>query len=361
MESPIARSHREFFPLAAIAAAVALFIAPPPARAHLTQEGDVAIVAIDTEPSRASFSFVVLTTYTIGEAIGFTDRGWRAAGGFRSGESETIWIFPRTTGRGVVLTLGGLALDRRADQVFAFGGMIRPDGTVTDRLVYGLNLGGPWQADATSDTTSALPSSLVGYQVALPPAVACAYTGPTMGTKSELLALIGDPARWTCSDGTPPAPPTSFTVVSALGESCASDSECRSGFCVGGVCCDSECRRTEAFHCSTCFYGADDPRNGTCGPAPTTYLCRLSRGDCDPVEHCDGVSTECPPDRLALPGTVCRTARGLCDRARPATASIRRAQTTSSSRWARSDAQAEGSATPRSAVLERRPAPPMRS
>ncbi|MBN8610935.1 MAG: hypothetical protein J0L92_10145 [Deltaproteobacteria bacterium] len=54
---------------------------------------------------------------------------------------------------------------------------------------------------------------------------------------------------------------------------------------------------------------------GTCTGRPAGFLCRASRGICDPAETCDGLSAACPRDALALAGTVCRSrARGEpCD------------------------------------------------
>jgi hypothetical protein len=286
----------------------------------LITTGDVAIVAIYTGPGDAevSFHFVTLSDFHLGESIGFTDRGYLASGAFRPGigEGETRWDVAAPTRGGTVVFLpagSGLDLGRRADQLFAFTGAIGDDGSFSDLLVYGLNLGGPWAADATDAATSSLPPSLASANVALGSVSNCAYSGATRGSKAELLALIGDALSWTCSDTEQPRPPTSFTVLAALGDSCTDDADCVVGFCAEGVCCDTECRRREPGHCSACNFGPADPRTGTCQAAPTTYLCRSSRGDCDPPEMCDGVSTECPENGRASATTVCRASTGACD------------------------------------------------
>jgi hypothetical protein len=45
---------------------------------------------------------------------------------------------------------------------------------------------------------------------------------------------------------------------------------------------------------------------GPCTGRPSGFVCRASRGICDPAETCDGLSAACPRDALALAGTVCR-------------------------------------------------------
>jgi fibronectin type 3 domain-containing protein len=46
---------------------------------------------------------------------------------------------------------------------------------------------------------------------------------------------------------------------------------------------------------------------------PAGTLCRAAAGPCDIAESCDGVSAECPADKLAAAGAVCRLAAGDCD------------------------------------------------
>jgi len=102
-----------------------------------------------------------------------------------------------------------------------------------------------------------------------------------------------------------------------LGESCGGAAECMSGFCAGGVCCDSACTGT----CQACNRpGA----LGTCGIA--TGLCGLcttcdSSGQCSQPAaddsacgtiSCAGLSTECRV-YADLMSTRCAAA-GLCHR-----------------------------------------------
>ncbi len=305
------------------ASLIAIFaLIPRSAAAHLLiTEGDVAVVAIYTGPGDAevSFHFVTLRDFYPGQGINFTDRGWHATGSiFRDDAREGIqrWEPAAAALGGSVIFLPAHAdmdLERGADQIFAYDGTIADDGAFSGVLVHGLNLGGDWAADATSSTTSALPRDLVDGSVVLGAFANCAYAGPTSGTKSELLALIDDNRNWVCSDTMQPPPPMTFEVLAALGDYCAEDADCADGFCVHGACCNSECRRDEAGHCQECNFGPTDVRSGFCQAAPTTYLCRVSTGPCDPAEYCDGELEACPADELHTASAVCRASAGACD------------------------------------------------
>jgi fibronectin type 3 domain-containing protein len=54
---------------------------------------------------------------------------------------------------------------------------------------------------------------------------------------------------------------------------------------------------------------------------PAGYPCRALAGLCDVEESCDGVSADCPADKLAAAGTTCRPAAGDCDIAETCTGS----------------------------------------
>jgi len=280
------------------------------AAAHPTiAPGDVAIVAAyaDSSHGPVGFAFVPLVDFHPVEVVAFTDRGWRADGRFRAGEGFAYWDVERSVTAGTVFERS-LSLDAGGDSIVAFVGALDPDGAPTDSLLFGLRLGGAWDADATSDETSALPPALAGLEVALA-GTDCAYTGPTEGTRSALRGLIADPARWTCSDTARPAAPTAFTVFGDLGDGCGTDADCGPGVpCAWGVCCESECGRDEVGHCARCY-----AETGECGPASEFQSCRLSAGPCDVLDKCDGVSLECPADARREAGYACRAAVDACD------------------------------------------------
>lgn len=122
------------------------------------------------------------------------------------------------------------------------------------------------------------------------------------------------------------------------GASCTQPSDCGSGFCVDGVCCQSACTGT----CEACTQAKTGAASGTCAPvtagtdpdtecsanvatclvdtcngarscaAPDGTVCRVA-GDagCDVAETCSAGA--CPVDGFATAGTTCRAAAGSCD------------------------------------------------
>ncbi|MBK7858516.1 MAG: hypothetical protein IPJ65_07810 [Archangiaceae bacterium] len=100
-------------------------------------------------------------------------------------------------------------------------------------------------------------------------------------------------------------------VRDGLGDGCASNADCHSGFCSGGVCCNTACTGA----CETCLAAEGASANGTCGPRPGTFTCRAAAaGGCDVAETCDGTGSACPADAFAPPTQVCRPAdMGGCD------------------------------------------------
>jgi predicted extracellular nuclease len=187
--------------------------------------GDIAIVGFASDdPDR--FAFVALAAIPAGEQIFFTDNGWLSTNAFRTGEGTLTWTAPAggvaagsvvtwTSGVGFSLGAGGTtgpAFSTAGDQIIAYQGT-----AASPTLIYALNDegAGVWQATATDSNTSALPLGLINgtTAVALPEFDNYAYTGPTSGTKTELLAAIGNAANWSATDVLPaPAFPTAFSV-----------------------------------------------------------------------------------------------------------------------------------------------------
>jgi len=99
------------------------------------------------------------------------------------------------------------------------------------------------------------------------------------------------------------------------GDACGTDADCKSGFCVDRVCCDSACGRGLASDCQACSRAAGATSDGTCGPVAPGRLCRQPSGACDVPEVCDGMSLACPGDSVLPAGSVCRPASGACDTA----------------------------------------------
>jgi hypothetical protein len=97
------------------------------------------------------------------------------------------------------------------------------------------------------------------------------------------------------------------------GTACASASQCLTGFCVDGVCCDNACGGGTTTDCQACSVAAGAAVNGTCGILSAGRVCRPSAGVCDVAETCTGTSAACPADGFAPATTVCRPASGVCD------------------------------------------------
>ena len=193
-------------------ALAALLVAAP---ALAQQPGDVALVGYRAD-NPDTFAFVALAPIDGGAEIRFTDNGWQASGSFRANEGTFVYTAPPAgLAPGDVVSVenpAGPALAAAGDQVLVYVGT-----DAAPRFVYALNAEGDavWQDDAVDSNTSALPTGLSNgaTAVALPELDNYAYTGPTTGTRSELLTAIGDPANWTGDDDARPAFPAAFTVT----------------------------------------------------------------------------------------------------------------------------------------------------
>ncbi len=94
-------------------------------------------------------------------------------------------------------------------------------------------------------------------------------------------------------------------------DDCAGGVGCDVGRCVGGRCeLRSRCDAGERCCGDVCATSCD---TGPCAGRAAGYECRPAAGLCDLPELCDGVSPDCPADRLVALGTACRDARGDCD------------------------------------------------
>ena len=110
--------------------------------------------------------------------------------------------------------------------------------------------------------------------------------------------------------GAPAVPAVSRVVLRistelALGAACTQNRDCRSNFCVDGVCCDSACGNG-AEDCQACSVARGATQDGVCTVLPAQALCRAGRSQaCDVAERCDGVSPLCPEDVMVDAGTPC--------------------------------------------------------
>lgn len=132
----------------------------------------------DTTTPDDHFTIVLLRDVTIGEEIEFTENGWFAAGGFRSGESICRLTFGNnyTSGTQIIiskspfealdqdnvsagtLTGSGLNLATGGDQIFAYDPANIPAAGSESGFIAAIHMNGDWGTDSTSSTTSAKPS-----------------------------------------------------------------------------------------------------------------------------------------------------------------------------------------------------------
>ena len=103
-----------------------------------------------------------------------------------------------------------------------------------------------------------------------------------------------------------------YLYDASFGLGCSSNSQCASGFCVSGICCDSACTGT----CGACNLAG---HLGACTPLSSGTVCRAQNGACDVAETCNGSSTSCPNDGFAASGTTCRAPADECDAAETCT------------------------------------------
>lgn len=105
----------------------------------------------------------------------------------------------------------------------------------------------------------------------------------------------------------------SFTPLGgSTGTVCTTNSQCASGFCVDGYCCNEACGGTSNFSdCQTCAIARGGTANGTCTVVVTPAICRnFATFECDLRELCDGVNPTCPADIGRNEGQPCTTSGG---------------------------------------------------
>ncbi|RYF10501.1 MAG: hypothetical protein EOO77_21400, partial [Oxalobacteraceae bacterium] len=176
--------------------------------------GDIAIVGYGADAGVKSFAFVLLADLS-GETITFTDNGWRAAGGFRTGEGTVSYTVPAGTPIGTVVTISGLTgsfnPSTTGDSIIAYVG-----DAANPTFLFAVDFAdanAAYAGDATNTNTSAVPTGLTFGTDALAFAEDnAAYSGPLEGSRAEILAAIADETNWTVNDAAGVAYPASFAV-----------------------------------------------------------------------------------------------------------------------------------------------------
>ena len=258
-----------------------------------------------------------------------------------------------TTGAHVYVRLGSLQYDElRLGVTRTATGEVVVDSATTGRYP------GPFQP-GDQDAFIYLPDALDGSQVRCD-ATALAAGAPVGSGAADMLVargvmktieiVMGAPGSTPPPDPTtmpppnpPPDPPPTSTTGKPTSSACSLGSECLTGHCVDGVCCESDC----TMACRSCALpdtpglcrpvpgGAQDPRGkcmdkgaascqqtglcdvaGDCAVYPAGTICQVggcsdNGSDLTPVRTCngtgkcdDGKPTHCPD------GTTCAT--GVC-------------------------------------------------
>ncbi|MBO9559561.1 MAG: tandem-95 repeat protein [Caulobacter sp.] len=179
--------------------------------------GDLALIGYSADTGGKSFSFVLLQAIDAGTVINFTDNGWLAAGGFRSGEGVFTYTAPAGgAAAGTVITVTGLTgsfnPSTSGDQIIAYQGAAT-SATPLFALDFADN-NTTYAGDATNSNTSAIPTGLAAGSTALAFGLDNgAYVGTTTGTKAQILSAIANSANWSLDDANPVAYKTGFTVT----------------------------------------------------------------------------------------------------------------------------------------------------
>jgi hypothetical protein len=100
------------------------------------------------------------------------------------------------------------------------------------------------------------------------------------------------------------------------GQACSTNSQCSTGFCVDGKCCDTACGGGTNDDCQSCRGSRTGQPDGVCAPQVAGIICRnYANTFCDLREVCDGTAITCPPDIGRNQGLVCNTLTGsICPR-----------------------------------------------
>jgi len=204
--------------------------------------GDIAITGYNAD-TPDQFTFVLIKDVVASTTITYTDNGWLAAGGFRSGEGTRTLTFTSaatagtefkventtvTSSTGATATVatvsGSVALSGSGDQLFIYQGTAPVTGFECN-FITGIhsNSAGGWEADATSSNSSALPGAFTDgvNALALTPEIDNGFYNRTSltGSSAVLTTSIYTLADWTTSNSTQVLAATggySITSIDAL-------------------------------------------------------------------------------------------------------------------------------------------------
>lgn len=207
----------------------------------------------------------------------------------------TAVLFNPSSGPGAWTTTGSMTTPRQGHTATVIPSMIVANGQVL--VAGGSNSTGTlssaefFNGTSTWTSTAAMVAPSQGHTATVLPNGAILVAGGVNGTTTLSSAEIYD---------------------ASLGLTCISNSQCTTGSCISGVCCDSPCNNG----CGSCTLPG---KVGICSPISAGTSCRASAGSCDVAERCTGTSIACPADAFLQSGSICRQAADLCDAAESCT------------------------------------------
>jgi hypothetical protein len=187
--------------------------------------GDIAITGYNAD-TPDQFTFVLIKDVVANTMITYTDNGWLAAGGFRTGEGVSNLTFTSAATAGTEFKVegttvtsstaatatvsnvsGSIAFSGSGDQLFIYQGAAPVTGFECN-FITGIhsNSSGGWEADATSSNSSALPGAFTDgtNALALVPEVDNGFYNRTSltGSSAVLVSNIYTLTDWTTSNTT---------------------------------------------------------------------------------------------------------------------------------------------------------------
>jgi hypothetical protein len=202
-----------------MAAVLGVLAATGAAQAATLTPGDISMIGFQFDPDDGG-AFVALTGIPGNTTIHFTDQGWTNAGGggFIIGENTLTWRAPSGgIAAGTVVQVPFLfgGLSNSGDQILAFQGPANAPTFIS--AVH--SDGATWQASATTNNQSELPSGLNASStgVAIPEVDNGSFRLNTLasGTKAQWLSAFANPANWDTGNDPIGLPTGAITVTGA--------------------------------------------------------------------------------------------------------------------------------------------------
>jgi hypothetical protein len=182
---------------------------PTPTTAGELVEGDVAVIGYNANAPK-SLALLLLQDMRAGATLSMTDNAF-AGNAFKTTEGVVTFTASSALPRGTVLSWNATAtgwtttqffvLSTAGDNIVLFSGS---SVATPGRFIYALTYNVAFDAPSSALTANqcALPATLAAGKtaLALPKLKGGRYSGPTVGSRDELLASVSNASLWTQSD-----------------------------------------------------------------------------------------------------------------------------------------------------------------